>query len=234
MADPAVAARTVSETRPRRSLFVLLVAGAALLLGLAVWQTARAVERVRWIDLAQERAALPPVALPANPAPIEHAMLPVRVNGRFDHTAAQRVYAFDPADGPGHRLVVPLDTEDGRRILVDRGFVVDTATPAEDGGMASVAGLLLWPREKGPFTPERDAQSGLWYARDVPALAVAATAEPVLVVASESPPGAWPRAAPPVFEPGNRHVGYAVTWTALAAAWAAIFGLLWRRSGQRA
>lgn len=228
-----MAGRQAFRPRPHRSLAVLLVSGAALLAALAVWQTTRAVERTRWIDLAESRADQPPQTLPSRPNPADHSLLPVRVRGRFDHDAAQRVYAFDRTEGSGYRLIAPLEVSARRRILVDRGFVSDRAVAVvKEGGLVTVDGVLLWPREKGPFTPDREADSGLWHARDVPAMAALTASDPILVVARESPFGVWPRAEPPTVSHDNRHVGYALTWAALAAIWTAIFGLLWRRSGQ--
>jgi len=79
------------------------------------------------------------------------------------------------------------------------------------------------------FTPEPDARTGLWFARDVPAMAAHLDAEPVLVIARDpTAPGIDPI---PVDTSGipNDHFGYAVQWFGLAAVWLGMTAyLLWR------
>jgi hypothetical protein len=48
---------------------------------------------------------------------------------------------------------------------------------------ATITGTLHWPRETDGYTPPPDPVTGMWFARDVPAMAEALRTEPVLVVA---------------------------------------------------
>ena len=212
-----------------------LLVGLALLLGLTVWQVSRALEREARIELAVERLARPPVSLPRQLAPLDQEMTPVRLRGRFEHAGEQHVLFSLPPLGPGVRVITPFATADGRRVLVDRGFVPERLRPrpARAAGLPTgsvvVEGVLSWPRERGFWVPEPDPESGLWFARDVAALAVAPATEPVLVIARHSATGGFPRADAPTADRRNIHIEYALTWAALAVAWGVIGGLLWRR-----
>lgn len=223
-----------------RILQVSVGLGLALLVGLMIWQTVRATGRAARIELAEARMTQPPAALPNRPNPDDHQLTPVLVIGQFDHSRAQVVLASTPRLGPGGRIITPFHVDGRRRpILVDRGFAPDTVlrngvgTIAPVAGSVEVRGILLWPREVGPFTPERDAERELWFARDVDAMATMLETEPVLLVASDSGPDGWPLALPPAADQRNVHIEYAVTWGALAVAWLIIGGVLVRRERRR-
>ncbi len=212
-----------------------VLTGFAVLSGLCAWQVARALEREERIQLAAERLTRSPIPLPDHFTPSEQELTPVLVRGRFDHLEERHVLTSLPPLGPGVRVITPLDTAEGRRILVDRGFVPErlrdrlNRPESQVEGLVEVEGVLTWPRERGFFVPEPDPETGLWFARDVLALANASDSEQVLVVARQSASSGFPRADAPRPDRKNIHVEYAVTWAALAVAWAVIGGLLWRR-----
>lgn len=204
------------------------IVGTAILLWLGVWQ----VQRLAWKEgvLADidARIAAAPVPLPAAPDPEADRFKPVEASGRLtDETL--RVLASIKRVGAVHRIIAVLDA-DGRRVLVDLGYVsaltpAATATP----GPITVTGNLHWPDEVDRFTPEPG--DGLWFARDVPAMAAALGTEPVLIVARTVSP-ADPVVTPlPVDTSGipNDHLEYAITWFSLAVVWLGMTGwLLWR------
>ena len=95
--------------------------------------------------------------------------------------------------GAGYRIIQSFSTED-RTILVDRGFVPTTAKQTDRlTGPMEVTGNLHWPDEIDSYTPEPDIDANIWFARDVPNLAAALGAEPVLLIArSQTDPGITP------------------------------------------
>ena len=207
------------------------ILGVAALLWLGTWQ----LQRLAWKEgiLAQIEARVgdAPVPLPAELDRATDSYRAVAVSGRFTG-ADLDIFTSAGMLGAGVRVIAAFETDGGRQILVDRGFV-----PQEDreaprpAGPARVEGNLLWPDEEDRFTPEPDAASGLWFARDVAAMAEALATEPVLVVAREVEPAAPGITPLPVTTVGipNNHLGYAVTWLSLAAVWAGMTGLLlWR------
>jgi surfeit locus 1 family protein len=126
-------------------------------------------------------------------------------------------------------VIAPFEISDGRRILLDRGFV---ATTGKDRprvtGPAEITGNLHWPQETDGFTPEPDLGANIWFARNVPKMAQALDTEPVLLVArSQNDPGLRPL---PVGTSriSNDHLNYAITWFSLALIWALMTGyFLW-------
>ena len=211
------------------------LAGAALLLSLGVWQ----VQRLEWKQgvLAELEARLHalPEPLPVAPDPARDALTPVRLTGTIGDEEL-RVMASSKRLGPVFRIVSPFETDDGRRVLLDRGAVPAAARDEpRTGGRATVLGNLHWPDERDGWTPADEPAANLWYARDVDAMAGALATEPVMVVAREiaHASGRAPQVTPlPLDTAGipNDHLGYAVTWFGLAAAWVAMSAaFLWRQ-----
>lgn len=218
----------------RRLVFPLILglAGGAILVALGVWQLGRLEWKAALIAAVEARLAEPPVALPATPDPGADQYRAVRLAGRFTGEDLD-VLASRRREGPGFRVVAAFETDDGRRILVDRGFIAeDRRAAARPAGPAEVTGNLLWPDATDRFTPAPDAARGIWFARDVGAMAAALATEPVLVVQRAGTGAAAGFALPlPVDTASipNDHRNYAITWFALAAAWAGMTALLvWR------
>lgn len=205
--------------------------GTLILLALGNWQVNRLGEKEAFLAAIDARITQDPVPLPASPDPDTDRFLSVTVSGTFqdDHID---VLASAKGVGAAYRVITPFETTDGRRILVDRGFlpVADRAVD-RTGGPATVTGNLHWPEEVDSFTPDPDPADRLWFAREVPELAEVLETEPVLLIlreTSEASPFAQPF---PVDTSGipNDHLEYAVTWFSLAAVW---FGMtlyfVWR------
>ncbi len=216
----------------RRYVFAILLglSGAIVLIGLGVWQ----VQRLAWKEgiLAQieGKISADPVALPAVPDATRDQYLPVLVEGSFTGEEL-RVLASLKQVGAGYRLIGAFMTDDGRRILVDKGLLPIEETEAKLTGPARIRGNLHWPDEIDSYTPAPDAATGLWFARDVPAMAAALNTEPVMVVTWAADPADPALVAIPVDTTHipNDHLTYAITWFSLALVWLGMtFYLLWR------
>jgi surfeit locus 1 family protein len=210
------------------------LAGAAVLVALGVWQMQRLAWKEGVLAEIDARIAAPPKALPATPEMDRDRYRPVRVRGELKGDPL-RVLVSRKQIGAGYRIIAPLVTGGGRRIMVDLGFIPTDAEPAEiDGRRVDITGNLHWPDEVDDFTPAPDMDAGIWFARDVPAMAARLDTEPVLVIArTVSPPVS--RVEPlPVDTSAipNDHLGYAVTWFLLAVVWLAMTWALIRRGRQ--
>lgn len=207
------------------------LAGCTVLVWLGLWQ----VGRLQWkeavlADIAA-RIDAPAVSVPVLPDPDAHRYLPVRVEGRTTGSEIDVLVSLKDT-GAGYRVISAFETAGGRRIMVDEGFILSSERDLERPGVAmTVTGNLHWPDEVDGFTPEPDLSDGLFFARDVDAMARVLDTEPVLVVA-RSVTGTDPRATPlPVTTEGipNNHLGYAVQWFGLAIVWAGMTAfLIWR------
>lgn len=207
----------------RRLWFPVLmgVAGVVVLLGLGIWQLDRMEEKGALIARIEERAFAEPVALPASPDPDADQFLPVAVEGALGGEELH-VLTSMRGPGPGFRVVSALTAGD-RRVLVDLGYVPEEAKDAPRvAERVRVTGNLAWPQEADSWTPGPDESQGIWFARDVEAMAERLGTEPVLVVAREvrgADLGTTPLPVDPSRLP-NDHREYAITWFGLAAVWA--------------
>ena len=205
------------------------VLGVAVLLALGIWQVQRLAWKTAILAEIDARLAAAPVAIPAHPNPVTDRYLRVRTEGRIE-PGEVHVYTSAPPRGVGYRVIAPLALADGRRILLDRGFVpIGEKDAARRQGPIVAEGNLVWPQETDSFTNAPDREKNIWFARDVPLMAEALGTEPVmLAVAASDDPGA-PMPMPVTVNVPNDHLQYAITWFALAAVWAMMTGyLLWR------
>lgn len=217
-----------------RLLFLLVfgLGGVAILCWLGTWQVQRLDWKLGLIAELETRLSAEPVPLPANPSEARDEYLRVRTSGVFDGSEIRVLTSAQPW-GPGYRVISGFETADGRRILVDRGFVDETRRNApRPGGPADVTGSLLWPQEVDSFVPAPDLEANLWFARDVPAMAETLGTLPLMVVA-EGDDGDWPKAQPLTVNLRNDHLNYAITWYGLAAVWAVMTLVLGRRMFRR-
>ena len=207
----------------RRLWFPILMGlvGVAVLCGLGFWQLARMEQKEALIARIEARIGAGPVALPASPDPVEDQYLPVSVAGALGGEELHVLTSLE-GEGPGYRVIAALTAGD-RRVLADLGFVPeeakDTARMAEG---VSIAGNLVWPKEADSWTPAPDEGRGIWFARDVGAMAERLRTEPVLVVVREVEGAELGTVPMPVDGAGipNDHREYAITWFGLAAVWA--------------
>jgi surfeit locus 1 family protein len=214
----------------RRGLPVLLfgLAGVAVLVALGVWQLQRLAWKTAVVAAIDARLAAPPVPVPPHPSPEADQYRRVRAAGVVE-AGELHVYVPAPGGGAGYRVIAPLRLPDGRRILLDRGFVpVGDKDAPRRLGPVTVEGSLHWPQESDRFTSAPDLAKNIWFARDVRPMADALGTEPVLLVtaASDDPAGPLPMPVTPNIR--NAHLGYAITWFGLAAVWAVMSGYLWR------
>ena len=195
--------------------------GAAILIGLGTWQLQRLDWKQGVLADIDSRISSAPVPVPATPDPEADKYLPVQATGTVLAGEAHVLVSIKDV-GPGYRIIAPFELSDGRTILLDRGFVRDSAKDtARTTGPLSVTGNLHWPDEVDSYTPAPDLGGNTWFARDVPALAQALGTDPVLLIArttSEPAPTVTPL---PVDSAGipNDHLQYAITWFSLAAIW---------------
>lgn len=222
----------------RRFIGPLLIgiSGTVVLASLGAWQLQRLAWKEGVLAEIEARIAAIPAALPDEPEPEADKYLPVRVQGDLED-GHLKVLTSVPRVGPGHRLISVLTLPEGRRIMIDEGFVAEGGDVDPDPETdVTVIGNLHWPDDVDRFTPEPDLSQGLFFGRDIPAMAQELGSEPVLVVAREIS-GVRERAMPlPVTTEGipNNHLGYAVQWFGLALVWAGMtLFLLWRTAKRK-
>lgn len=212
------------------------------LLGLGVWQLERLAWKQAMIAERQARLGAPPMALPdpvEDPDVLEFRH--VNLTGRYllgrTLTLASRIHKGQV----GSHVVTPFVLDDGRGILVDRGWVpADLRAPvSQPEGSVTLDAILRSGGWKGRafLRPDNDPQGNVWLWFDLPAMATQAGLDnPVTAlyaqIVGQAPPEGLPIPAEPQVDLRNDHLQYALTWFALAVALVVIyviFGL--RRAG---
>ena len=219
----------------RRMIAPLLfgIFGVAVLVWLGVWQVHRLAWKTAILAEIDARLAAAPVAVPADPDPVRDRYLRVAAKGVIEPGELD-VYTSVPERGVGYRVIVPLAMDDGRRILLDRGFVpIGEKDAPRHLGPIAVAGTLAWPDETDRFTSPPDRAKNIWFARDVPLMAQALGTAPVMLVTATSDDPAAPLALPQTVNIPNDHLQYAITWFGLAVVWAVMTGYLLYRIKRR-
>jgi surfeit locus 1 family protein len=200
------------------------ILGTVVLVSLGTWQLQRMAWKEGVIAEINARIASDPVALP-DPIDVERdKYLPVAVSGTITEDEIHLLASTRDA-GAVYRLVSAFETDGGRRIMIDRGWIKtadkDAARPAHD---VDVVGNLHWPDERDSFTPANDLDSNIWFARDVDQMAEVLNTEPVLLIVREdSDKGAIATPLPvDTAALPNNHLEYVLTWYGLAIVWVAM------------
>jgi len=195
------------------------------------WQLQRRAWKLDLIRHVEQQLQQPPAPAPGPAAWASvagpQAYLPLTVSGTFLHDRETLVQAMTRY-GSGYWLLTPLRTDRGFVVLINRGFVDpahrDPAArrEAQQAGAVEITGLLRLTEPGGRLLQDNDVAEDRWYSRDVAAIGAArglkpAELAPYFLDADDDPnPGGWPVGGLTVVQFRNAHLGYALTWYALA------------------
>ncbi|RWX67130.1 SURF1 family protein [Mesorhizobium sp. M4B.F.Ca.ET.089.01.1.1] len=228
-------------------LLILGMALFAVLIGLGTWQ----VQRLHWkegllqtIDQRTHSAPRPLAELEkqfAATGDVDYT--PVTVTGTFLHQGERHFFAtWEGASG--FDVFTPLQLDDGRFVLVNRGFVPYDLKDAakrpqgEVAGKVTITGLARNPLAGKPsmMLPDNDVQKNIFYWKDRDAMAASAGLPagaglvPFFIDADKTQnPGGLPVGGVTIIDLPNSHLQYAVTWYGLAAALAGVLLFRLRR-----
>jgi surfeit locus 1 family protein len=175
--------RAPRSTGTRIGLAVTAVLLFCVFTMLGTWQVQRRTWKLDLIARVDQRVHAPPVP---PPPPAEWPQVTaanseyrhVRVTGTFLNESETLVQALTEL-GTGYWVLTPLQLADGTVLIVNRGFVPPERRDraAHEAGAATtgatVTGLLRISEPKGSFLRRNDPVKGLWYSRDVEAIAAA-------------------------------------------------------------
>jgi surfeit locus 1 family protein len=180
---------------------------------------------------------VPAIALPdviGRPDALEFRA--VRVRGTLHHAREMYLAARTLQGVVGLHVVTPMTLEDGRTLLIDRGWVPDarrdpaTRPEGQLPGVLELVGLMRTGGWKGPeyMKPENLPAENLWFWIDPPAMAAAAglpgvVAEIYLDAGPVENPGGLPIGGQTRINLPNDHLQYAITWFSLAIALLVIY-----------
>lgn len=232
-----------SSRRGRRTWAAIsALVGIVILLGLGTWQLLRLQEKESLIAERQERLALAPLeSLPDGPLAPSAGSLdfqPVRLQGRYLPDQEFQLGSQTYERAVGRHILTPLLLDDGRAILVNRGWVPEdkqdrTLRPESLAeGTATVSGVLRKsPTEKpSSFTPDNDVKENFWHWLDIAAMVheaklgrgITALYLQATPASGETDKTLLPRPLPAQVSLRSSHLEYALTWYALALVLAVI------------
>lgn len=225
--------------KPQRFPWGVLIASLiafAILISLGTWQ----VERLHWKEAllasTQQRVHEAPLPLAEiekiyrEQGTVEYR--PVTVSGTFMHQGERHFLATHDGQS-GFNVYTPLMLEDGRFVLINRGFVPyekkdpQTRLDGQLDGPVTITGLARDPLTSKPgyFLPNNDTVKNIFYWKDWSAMAESADipslddAVPFFIDADNTPNfGGLPIGGITIIDFPNNHLQYAVTWYGLALA----------------
>jgi surfeit locus 1 family protein len=224
--------------RPTFWATVFTILALILLLGLGTWQVQRLFWKQEQIALRHERAEGPAIPLPQSfPDPQRVEFTRVALDGAFLHGEEFYLGARTESGRVGLNVVTPFKLDDGRVILVNRGWVPegnrDPATRAEGQieGPVAIEALLRTDGWKGVefAKPPNKPEERFYFWLDLPVMAEGVE-EPIVTevyadaVASDLP-GGLPIGGQTRIQLPNDHLEYAITWYSFAVILLVIYFL---------
>ena len=222
-------------------ILICMIVGLVVLCGLGTWQVKRLYWKEALISRVADRVARPTVALSeieqSGFSREDHEYLPVSIIGKYDHD--QEVYFFTTGKGgqPGWHVHTPLLLNDGRFLVVNRGFVPfelkEASRRAEsiEPLAVEVSGLLRFPLSQKPFgSLPNSLEKREFYWRNVGEMSEAMGNPgeflPVILDRTETTgvENALPVGGTTILRFSNNHLQYAVTWYGLALTLLAVGG----------
>ncbi len=215
--------------RPFLWLTIVTLPALLMLIGLGSWQ----LQRLQWkndlISSFEARSAADAITIPAANAELDDLEFRnLALHGVFQHDKETFLTGRTYEGNAGFHVVTPLLLDDGRIILVNRGWVSeDYRDPAKRAfsqitGQISVVGILRRPGVKGYFVPENEPENGFWFTL-VPSeinqhlgLGDAAIDRFYADALRTSDVVTLPIAAKTKLNLRNAHLSYAMTWYGIA------------------
>lgn len=218
---------------------VLVVAICSGCVAAGFWQLRRLDERRDLNDRIRSRSGAT-VPLPPAGDPDDLAYRRVEVRGTYDPDGELLVRFRTRTGLPGYEVVTPLTTDDGTRLLVDRGWVplrdgdrwpVDTMAPPD--GEVEVSGLLAPP--EGGATRREERPGGVEVIAAIDPAELGDDLYPVylLAEAGRGAASSFPAPVPPPSLGEGPHRDYAIQWFLFASVGVVGWPLLLRRQRRR-
>lgn len=240
----SVSDRRAEVRRPGISVLLAILSFAALgtLLALGTWQ----VQRLHW---KEDLIATIDARITSEPRSLADVQMrltttgdvdywPVTVSGEFRHEGERHFFATHQGQS-GYYVYTPLQIDNGRFILVNRGFVPfelkeqETRSEGQVAGRQTITGLARNRLDAKPslIVPDNDPAKNIFYWKDLDVMAATSGVGdgeaylPFFIDANDAPnPGGLPVGGVTLIDLPNNHLQYAVTWYGLAAALVAVLG----------
>lgn len=219
------------------AVLVFMAVGIAVLCALGTWQVKRLFWKEALIAEVEERTSQKPMNLTEfletqtdkNTWPYS----PVMTQGIYDHSKEVFFFTTSIEGRSGWNVHTPMLLDNGKYLIVNRGFIPYDRQPPEkrlEGqvtGKQQLAGLVRVPEKEKPndWFPENQPEKRELYWRDYDVFTDLMGKDegrefvPLFVDANDAPvPGGSPKGGTTIIAFSNSHLQYAVTWYGLALA----------------
>ena len=228
--------------RPFLWLTIVTLPTLMVLIGLGSWQ----LQRLQWkndlISSFEARSGADAIAVPSNNAELaDLEFSSLALDGVFQHDKETLLTGRSYEGNAGFHVVTPMLLDDGRIILINRGWVSeDYRDPAKRAfsqidGKTSVAGILRRPGVKGYFVPENEPENGFWFTIKPDEinnfLKINAEAEFYIDELNIDEKLKIPMPANGKITIPNNHLQYAITWYGIALGLLVVYFSWHRQNG---
>jgi surfeit locus 1 family protein len=196
-----------------------------------VWLGSWQLVRMHWKnDLIEEfttRAHTEAVVPPATDAAAENRFQRISASGIWMHDAEVQLTGRTFEGTAGYHVITPMRLDDGRILLLNRGWVSqDYRLPEKRpatlaAGPQKVEAIVRWPKRKGYFVPENDIEDDHWFTLNIEEIAAHHELANVITtytadVLRPEGPYVLPIGAAVTIDISNNHWHYALTWFGIA------------------
>ncbi len=210
---------------------LFFISAFVLMCTLGTWQ----LQRLAWkegimteVEKVQSQPALASLPQEINDLTYHKVML----TGKFLYDHTFHLIGRQQGVDMGFYLLTPLELDDdGRIILVNRGFS-PLGKESKPEGLVTVEGSLRPVREKRYFVPENMPEKNVWTHEDLNKIGELIGKKPLPLIVEAI--GKEEKDVFPIPSDGtvifrNDHLGYALTWYALALVSIVMFGTYYRK-----
>ena len=208
-----------------------LIASIAMFITLGCWQLQRLAWKEAVIAETAAKQDMPALTrLPEDISGLTYRRAALRGRFLYDHTI--HLIGRQQGMNVGYYMITPLQMRDGRVLLVNRGFSpLDKETQPKR--QVTAEGVLRPLREHRYFAPPNAPEKNIWSYEDIDAIGKMIGKTPLPLVLEVT--GKMEQDVFPIPNDGkiihrNDHLGYALTWFALALVAIVMFGAYYRKN----
>ena len=226
--------------RERNWLIFFAIPGVILLLALGSWQTYRLFWKLELNNFRSEQVDSQPVMLPKEIVDKDNwNFRPVYVDGKFQHEQEIYLAARSFRSQVGYQIITPLETLDGRIILINRGWVPEskkdpvTRLEGQVSGITRVNGLITFGQTDSFMKPENRPIENIWFWIDLDRISLTLNIPKqkfIIDMKVSKSSNTLPIGGQTRIEMRNEHFQYAMVWFLLAVALAVITYIIRRRA----
>ena len=229
--------------RPALWMTIAAIPALAVLIWLGSWQVMRMQWKGALIEEFATRANAEAISPPAASAADSNRFQRITVRGLWMHHAEIQLTGRTFEGTAGYHVITPMKLEDGRVLLMNRGWVsqdyrLPEARPSTlAAGPQTVDAIIRLPAQKGYFVPENDIADNHWFTLNIAEIAAHHGLADVIQTYTADvlrPEGDYvlPIGADIEIDIPNNHLNYAITWYGLGLGLIGVY-FAWHRQAGR-